>query len=256
MQQRIQGGSVQYEVQDGIGSISFFHPQSNSLPSALLQQLAAVIAQAGNDAGAKVLVLRSGGDKVFCSGASFDELAAIQTEEEGIRFFSGFADAINALRQAPKLVIGRIHGKCVGGGTGLAAAVDVAIATAAAEIKLSELTIGIGPFVVGPAIERKIGVSAFSQLSVAASRWFDAEWAFQKGLYAEVQHTVPEMDDSINLLAQQLSACSPDAMAELKKVLWHGTDDWGLLLQHRAAISGRLVLSRYTREALAKFKKA
>ena len=169
-----------------ITTIEFFHPQSNSLPGKMLDDLANAILHSGEDKECHVIILRSGGEKSFCAGASFDELSVIKDKEEGLKFFSGFAKVINAMRTCPKFIIGRIQGKCVGGGVGLAASVDYAIATEKAEIKLSELAVGIGPFVVGPAVERKMGLAAFSQLSIDSSSWRSAEWAAVKGLFAEV----------------------------------------------------------------------
>lgn len=247
-------GYVKSETHKGITTIEFFHPQSNSLPHRLLEDLAREIHAMGMDEDTRVIVLRSAGEKAFCAGASFDELAAISDEKKGFEFFSGFANVINAMRKCPKLIIGRIHGKCVGGGVGLAAAVDYAIAIEAADIKLSELAVGIGPFVVGPAVERKMGTSAFSQLAIDASMWRNGDWARRKGLYAELHPTIEGMDESIERLANQLTHSSPEAMAELKKVFWKGTEHWDDLLCQRAEISGRLVLSQFTREAIAKFK--
>lgn len=251
----IKDGYVKAEFHNSITTIEFFHPQSNSLPAKMLDELAQAIHGAGNDTDTKVIILRSAGEKTFCAGASFDELAAIRNEEQGLQFFSGFAHVINAMRTSPKFIIGRIHGKCVGGGMGLAAAVDYAIATDAAEIKLSELSIGIGPFVVGPAVERKIGVSAFSQLAIDATMWRNADWARRKGLFAEVHSHVDGMDESIARLSELLAHSSPQAMAEIKKISWKGTENWDKLLIERAAISGRLVLSEFTRNAIEKFKK-
>jgi methylglutaconyl-CoA hydratase len=246
---------VKTETHKGIATIEFFHPQSNSLPAKILEQLAQAIHGAGTDAETKVILLRSAGEKAFCAGASFDELVAIQNKEQGLDFFSGFAHVINAIRTCPKMVIGRIHGKCVGGGVGIAAAVDYAIAVEGAEVKLSELAVGIGPFVVGPAVERKIGTSAFSQLAIDAGMWRNADWAKRKGLYAELHPDVAGMDESINRLADTLAHSSSEAMAEMKKVFWKGTEQWDKLLIERAAISGRLVLSDFTRNAIEKFKK-
>ena len=254
MEIAIANGYVRSEFHNGVTTIEFFHPQSNSLPEKILEELMTTIHGAGNDHDTRVIVLRSAGEKTFCAGASFDELMAIKNEEQGLHFFSGFAHVINAMRVSPKFIIGRIHGKCVGGGVGLAAAVDYAIATEAAEIKLSELAIGIGPFVVGPAVERKIGASAFSQLAIDASMWRNAEWSKRKGLFAEVHSHVDGMDESIARLAQVLANSSPQAMAEMKKIFWKGTDNWDRLLIERAAISGRLVLSDFTRAAIQKFK--
>jgi methylglutaconyl-CoA hydratase len=247
-------GYVQSELHKGICSIEFFHPQSNSLPGKILEQLAQTIHGAGNDEEVKVIILRSAGEKVFCAGASFDELTAIKNETEGLRFFSGFAKVINAMRICPKFIIGRIHGKCVGGGVGIAAAVDYAIATEKAEIKLSELAVGIGPFVVGPAVERKIGTAAFSALAIDASSFRNADWAKRKGLFAEVHDSTENMDEAIAKLSTTLAHSSPEAMAEMKKIFWKGTEHWDELLMQRAAISGRLVLSNFTRKAIETFK--
>jgi methylglutaconyl-CoA hydratase len=246
---------VKSEFHQGLRIIEFFHPQSNSLPRKILTELAQAIHAAGNEKETKLILLKSGGEKAFCAGASFDELAALTNLEEGIHFFSGFAEVINAIRQCPQLVIGRIQGKCVGGGVGLAAAVDYAIATEAAEVRLSELAVGIGPFVVGPAVERKIGVSAFSQLSIDATRWRSAEWAQKRGLFAEVYSDIPGMDEGINRLITQLMHSHDQALAALKKVFWEGTEHWDQLLLERAAISGRLILSEASRNAIDAFKK-
>jgi methylglutaconyl-CoA hydratase len=250
----IAGGYVKSELHNHICTIEFQHPQSNSLPGKLLEELAQAIHGAGNDERMKVIILRSAGEKAFCAGASFDELIAIQNEKEGLQFFSGFANVINAMRTCPKFIIGRIHGKCVGGGVGIAAAVDYAIATDKAEIKLSELAVGIGPFVVGPAVERKIGTAAFSALAIDAASFRNAEWAKRKGLFAEVHDSAENMDEAILRLSNTLSHSSPDAMAEMKKIFWKGTEYWDELLMERATISGRLVLSDFTKQAIAKFK--
>jgi methylglutaconyl-CoA hydratase len=251
----MQQGYVKSENHQGITTIEFFHPQSNSLPGTILEQLAQAFHSAGNDAETKkVIILKSAGDRTFCAGASFEELTSIKTEQEGLKFFSGFANVINAMRKCPQLIIGRIQGKCVGGGVGLASAVDYAIATEKAEIKLSELAVGIGPFVVGPAVERKIGTSAFSQLAIDATVFRSTEWARKKGLFAEVHGTIEAMDESVQKLANTLAHSNPEAMHELKKNFWLGTDHWDQLLKERAAVSGRLVLSDFTKNAISKFK--
>jgi len=248
-------GYVKSALQNGIRSIEFFHPQSNSLPGKILKELASSIHDAGLDDETKVIILRSGGEKTFCAGASFDELVEIKNKEQGLQFFSGFAHVINTMRLCPKFVIGRIHGKCVGGGVGLAASVDYAIATEKAEIKLSELAMGIGPFVVGPPVERKLGVSAFTELSIDATMWRSAEWAKRNGLFAEIHSSVESMDGSIRRLTNILEQSSAEATKEMKKIFWKGTEHWDQLLIERAAISGRLVLSDFTKNAIEKFKK-
>ncbi len=245
---------VKSETHQGITTIEFFHPQSNSLPSKILMELTHEIHFAGTHDDTKVIIVKSSGDKTFCSGASFDELTAIKNEEQGLQFFSGFASVINAMRKCPKLIIGRIQGKCVGGGVGLAAAVDYAIATDKAEVKLSELAVGIGPFVVGPAVERKIGTAAFSALAIDATMWRNADWAKRKGMFAEVHESIENMDESIFKLSNTLAHSSPQAMTEMKKIFWKGTEHWDELLLERAKISGRLVLSDFTKNAIEKFK--
>ncbi len=245
---------VKSTTHNGITSIEFFHSQSNSLPAHVLADLATTIRRAGEDPNTVVIILRSAGEKAFCAGASFDELVTIKNEEEGLKFFSGFANVINAMRSCPKFIIGRIHGKCVGGGVGVAAAVDYAIASEGADVKLSELAVGIGPFVVGPAVERKIGLSEFSQLAIDATMWRNADWARRKGLFAELHPDIQGMDESIMKLANALSHSSPAAMADMKKIFWQGTEHWNDFLMERAKISGRLVLSDFTKRAIAKFK--
>lgn len=255
MSDQSSNGYVTLTNNNGIATIEFFHPQSNSLPAVLLKELAATIEDAGNNVSINVIVLRSAGDKAFCAGASFDELMAISNEVEGLTFFSGFANLINAMRNCPKFIIGRIQGKCVGGGVGLAAACDYTFATTTASVKLSELAIGIGPFVVGPAVERKIGTAAFSQLAIDAGSWQSSEWALQKGLYTSLQADTATLDEAVNNLAHTLNQSNPEAMAILKNMLWNDTEYWDQLLHLRAAISGKLVLSEFTKQAIAAFKK-
>ncbi len=247
-------GFVKITVDNAIGTIEFFHPQSNALPGNILKELAHTIEDAGKNKSIKVIILKSAGERAFCAGASFDELVAIDNEASGKAFFSGFANVINAARKCPKFIIGRVQGKAVGGGVGMASATDYCFGTKFASAKLSELAIGIGPFVVGPAVERKIGTSAFSAMTINATKWFDAEWAREKGLYTEVFESAEQMDEAIEKLATTVSGSNPEAMARLKKVMWEGTDHWDELLIERAESSGRLVLSDFTRNAINKFK--
>ena len=245
---------VKITSENSVGTIEFYHPQSNSLPGHILTELASTITKAGENDNIKVIVLKSAGERAFCAGASFDELVAIDTPENGKKFFSGFANVINAARKCPKFIIGRVQGKAVGGGVGMASATDYCFATKFASAKLSELAIGIGPFVVGPAVERKIGTSAFSAMTINASKWFDASWAREKGLYTEVFDSVEEMDVEVAKLASTLSKSNPEAMEGLKKVMWQGSENWDELLMERAVSSGTLVLSDFTKNAIEKFK--
>ena len=245
---------VKQNIQDHIATIEFFHPEQNSLPGHILALLAQTITDAGNSPEVKVIILKSGGDRTFCAGASFKELITINDAATGKIFFSGFANVINAMRKCPKFIIGRIQGKTVGGGVGIAAATDYCMATKFAAIKLSELNVGIGPFVVSPAIERKIGISATAQIAIDANNFYDAEWAKNKGLFANVYESIEELDTTVDAFAKHLCTYNPEAMTEMKKIFWKGTDDWDQLLADRAAISGRLVLSDFTKKTLEKFK--
>lgn len=241
-------------IENGIGTIEFFHPQSNSMPGSQLKNLANEIDALGKNKDAKVIVLKSGGEKAFCAGASFDELISIQDFETGKSFFSGFANVINAMRESPKLIIARIHGKAVGGGVGIACAADYTFATENAAVKLSELAVGIGPFVIGPVVEKKIGTSAFAQLAINATEFYSAAWAQEKSLYQDVYETTEEMDAEIQILAEKLAHSNPEAMFHLKEIFWKGTEHWDDLLTERAAVSGQLVLSEFTVNAINKFK--
>ncbi|MDZ4674822.1 MAG: enoyl-CoA hydratase/isomerase family protein [Gemmatimonadota bacterium] len=242
-------GTATVAIADGIGAITFHHPKSNSLPGALLAEMAEAVTRLGLDPEVRAILIRSEGN-VFCGGASFDELRAIETAEQGTAFFSGFKNLILAMIRAPKFVVTRVHGKAVGGGVGIVAASDYALATDGAAVKLSELAVGIGPFVVGPVIERKIGLGAFSALAVDAD-WRDAAWAGQHGLYARVLATEEELNSVTSELLQRLADFNPVAMARLKEVFWEGTDHWPEMLAQRAADSGTLVLSGFTRRAIA-----
>jgi methylglutaconyl-CoA hydratase len=241
-------GSVTLNTKNRIGTIEFHHPKANSLPGKLLRELAEKITEAGNDDDIHAIVLRSKGEGAFCAGASFDELKAIDNYEEAKHFFMGFALVLNAMRTCQKLIIVRVQGKIAGGGVGVAAAGDYTIAHTSASVKLSELTLGIGPFVVGPAIERKIDDSAFSTLAIDARSWYDAKWSYQKGLFAKIAETHKELDTMVDKLASSLAESSPEAMRELKRVLWKGTNHWDSQLEQRAEISGELILSDYSKD--------
>ncbi|TYB72519.1 enoyl-CoA hydratase/isomerase family protein [Bizionia gelidisalsuginis] len=245
---------VTLDIQNEVGHIEFYHPAHNSLPGDILAKLAQTITEAGTNDAIKVIVLKSGKDRTFCAGASFNELININDAATGKVFFSGFANVINAMRKCPKFIIGRVQGKTVGGGVGLAASTDYCMATKFAAIKLSELNIGIGPFVVGPAIERKIGLSAMSQIAIDANAFYSAEWAQQKGLFAQVYDSMEELDDAVNATAEHLCTYNPEAIKEMKAVFWSGTENWDELLAERAATSGTLVLSEFTKEKLKDFK--
>ncbi|MEX2574360.1 MAG: enoyl-CoA hydratase/isomerase family protein [Balneolaceae bacterium] len=248
-------GSIDFTKDSGIGTIEFFHPKGNSLPETLLRKLARTITEAGKDNDVRVVVIRSKKNGPFCAGASFDELLAISDIEQGKEFFMGFAHILNAMRSCPNLIVLRVQGKTVGGGVGIAAAADFTIAHNSASVKLSELALGFGPFVVGPAVIRKIGMSSFSTLSLDAHNWYDAEWAESKGLYNKRCDTFNELDASVNKLAGELAQSNPRSMTELKQIMWQSTGHWDSTLEQRAAISGRLVQSEYTRNYIEEFRK-
>lgn len=247
-------GYVNTAIENGIATVEFYHPASNSLPGKLLNELADNIAVLGTNDDVNVIILKSAGERAFCAGASFDELISINDFETGKTFFSGFAKVINAARKCPKLIIGRVQGKAVGGGVGMASAVDYCLATKFASVKLSELAVGIGPFVVGPAVERKIGRSAMSQLAIDATSWRSAEWAKEKGLYSEIYDDAEALDNAVMELANKLNNSNPEAMMMLKQIFWEGSENWDTLLDERAAMSGKLVLSDFTKNAINSFK--
>ena len=247
-------GSLYTHIQNNIATVEFYHQSSNSFPSELLERLSTTFNELNINNEVQVIVLKSEKNKAFCAGASFDELIEINNIEAGKKFFLGFANVINAMRNCSKIIIGRVQGKAVGGGVGLAAACDYCLATEAASIKLSELSIGIGPFVIEPVVTRKIGIAAFSELSLDAANWQTAYWAKEKGLYAHVFESMKELDIEVENFALKLSKYNPTALKEMKRVLWEGTENWDELLERRAEISGKLVLSDFTKNALQKFK--
>ncbi|WP_440069137.1 enoyl-CoA hydratase/isomerase family protein [Tenacibaculum discolor] len=249
-----ENGSLYTHIENKIATVEFGHPASNSFPSVLLERLANEFDKLSTNDEVSIIVLKSEGERAFCAGASFDELVSIDNLEDGKAFFSGFANVINAMRRCSKLIIGRIQGKTVGGGVGLAAACDYVLATEHASIKLSEFTIGIGPFVIAPAVERKISVSGLAELTLDATSWKNAYWAKEKGLYARVFETQNELDKEVEILSEKLASYNPEALAEMKKALWKGTEHWEELLIERAETSGKLVLSDFTKKALEKFK--
>lgn len=244
-------GTLKTEIADGVGTIIFGHPKSNSLPGSLLRGIAAEIEKLGSDPNVKVLLLKSVGDKAFCAGASFDEFKAINTVEQGREFFMGFGAITLAIRKCPKLVVARVQGKVVGGGVGVVAAADYALATKAASIRLSELAIGIGPFIIGPAVERKIGKAAFSIAAIDAD-WYDAEWGLAHGLFAKLYDSIEDLDNGVSAFTKKLASYNPVAMSKLKSVLWEGTESWDKLLPTRAGFTAELVISDFVRETLAK----
>ena len=246
-------GSVDLHVESGVATIRFGHPKSNALPGLLLRSLAATIESTAQRDDVRVIVLRSEGQGAFCAGASFDELSAITDAAEGKEFFLGFARVILAMTGAPVPVITAVQGKVVGGGVGVVAASDYCIAVAKASLKLSELAIGIGPFVVGPVIEFKIGRGPYGAMALDAD-WRDAAWAERHGLYAQVVADATALDAAVAARAKSLAEANPEATRGIKRVLWEGTEQWADLLEHRAAMSGELVLSEFTRAAIAQFR--
>lgn len=245
---------VTLKIENKVGYIEFYHPDKNAMPSDLLSQLTQTIENAGVNEDINVIVLKSGGERAFCAGASFKELISIDDAKTGEQFFSGFANLINTMRKCPKLIIGRVQGKAVGGGVGLAAATDYCLATKYASIKLSELSIGIGPFVIEPAVSRKMGKTAMSQLTINAEQFYSADYAKEKGLYSEVFSTLKGLDEAVRTLAETLGGYNPEALKAMKRVFRENTEHWDTLLAERAEISGKLVLSKFTKKALKRFR--
>lgn len=249
-------GHVLYSSEDGVATIEFYHPAQNSLPGYLLKDLVNAILRADQDDQVVLVLIKSAGERTFCAGASFNELITIDNFETGKTFFMGFANVINAIRTCKKIVICRVHGKAVGGGVGLAAACDYAMSSRYASVRLSELAVGIGPFVIGPAVERKVGFSAFSQMALNADDWQTGEWAKQKGLFTECFDTTEQLDAYIIHFINALKSKSIPALLQLKKVFWEGTDHWDTLLESRAEMSGKLILTMEAKQAIQSFLKA
>jgi methylglutaconyl-CoA hydratase len=254
MQKQKSNGELITAIENKVATLEFGHPASNSFPSDLLNRLTNELNALSTNSEVSVIILKSSGSGAFCAGASFDELLAVSNPEEATKFFSGFANVLNAMRNCSKIIVGRIHGKAVGGGVGIAAACDYAFATTDSAIKLSELAIGIGPFVIEPAVTRKIGISATAEMTLD-TEWKTATWANQKGLYHKVYETTEELDKEITAFANKLASYNPEALTEIKKALWEGTENWNTLLYERAEISGKLVLSDFSKKALTQFKK-
>lgn len=248
-------GVIKTSIENNIATVSFYHPASNSFPSLLLSNLSQELNVLSENNEVNLIVLKSEGNGAFCAGASFDELLEVSNLEEGKLFFSGFANVINAMKNCSKIIIGRVHGKAVGGGVGIISACDYVFATNNASTKLSELAIGIGPFVIEPVVSKKIGKTAMSEMTLAATEWKNAEWGLNKGLFTQLFNSVEELDNSLNTFSTNLSSYNPEALVEMKKVIWEGTENWNTLLYERAEISGKLVLSKFTKDALTKFKK-
>ncbi len=248
-------GSLYTKIENKIATVEFGHPASNSFVSELLERLTKELENLSKNDAVSLIVLKSEGERAFCAGASFDELVAISNLEEGKAFFSGFANVINAMRECPKPIIGRVQGKAVGGGVGLAAACDYVYATEAASIKLSEISVGIAPMVIAPAVERKMGKAALAELSLNPTEWKNAYWAKEKGLFSKVFDSILDMDKELDFHIQKLASFNAEALSEMKRVLWEGTDHWNTLLLERAEASGRLALSPNIKAALEKFKK-
>lgn len=246
-------GRVHHSVADGIGTVEFSHPKGNSLPAKLLNELASAISSLADDPSARVIVLRSAGTSTFCAGASFDEFTAVASPAQGQEFFLGFSRVILAMIRAPKFVITRVQGRAAGGALGVIAASDYSVAVRSAQVKLSELQVGIGPFVVGVVIQHKLGLAPFQFLGVHAD-WHDAEWCERHGLYAQLCDDAAALDAAVDAHARRLADSNPEAMAEMKRIFWRGTEDWEERMTERAAMSGRMVLSEFTREALARFR--
>lgn len=242
-------GKVEVSIESAIAQLNFFHPRSNSLPGALLRKIAAEIDSLGANNAVRAVVLRSQGEKAFCAGASFDELKAVQNAEQGFEFFSGFAHVILAIRRCPKFVIARVQGKAVGGGVGLASACDYAFAVKDAAIRLSEYALGFGPFIIGPAVQRKVGLAAFSELSISAD-WRDAEWAKSKGLYNHIFASLGELDLALQEFCAKLAQANPEATSRLKQILWEGTENWEKLVFERAKITAGLALSSFVQNKI------
>ena len=246
-------GFVNQELKNSISEITFGHPKSNSLPGEILELLAQTILNEGAKTEVKAILLKSGGEKAFCAGASFDELLSIDELENSKKFFGGFAKVLNAMRSCGKLVIVRVQGKTTGGGVGIACAADYCFATKDAALALTELNLGIGPFVIGPYVERKMGKSAYAAMSIDAD-FRSAEWCKQHDVYHSVSENIEMMDEEISKFLEKLSARSSDALSLIKKVSWEGTEHFEELMPERILMSASLILEDSAKKNIEKIK--
>lgn len=249
----MENGFVQHTFNNNISEITFGHSKSNSLPGEILERLAETILEAGKSSDTKAILLKSDGEKAFCAGASFDELLTIEDLETSQNFFGGFAKVLNAMRNCGKLVIVRVQGKTTGGGVGIACAADYCFATESAAMALTEINLGIGPFVIGPYVERKIGKSAYSAMSVDAD-FRSAEWCKNHDVYHSVSETIEEMDEKLQEFLGKLSERNSDALALIKKVSWEGTEHFDELMPERIHMSASLILEDSAKKNIASIK--
>lgn len=246
-------GFVNQELKNNISEITFGHPKSNSLPGEILELLAQTILNEGAKEEVKAILLKSDGERAFCAGASFDELLSIDELENSKKFFGGFAKVLNAMRSCGKLVIVRVQGKTTGGGVGIACAADYCFATKDSAMALTELNLGIGPFVIGPFVERKMGKSAYSAMSIDAD-FRSADWCEQHDVYHSVSENISEMDVEINKFLEKLATRSSDALSLIKKVSWEGTEHFEQLMPERILMSASLILEDSAKENIGKIK--
>lgn len=243
-------GTVVYTASPPLAHIEFYHPKGNSLPSRILEELTLAFRRASEEPDLRVITLQSRGDGAFCGGANLDELRAIRDFESGKAYFMRIAELLTAMRDTPGCIIAKVQGPAVGGGVGLIAASDFVCAGQDAPVRLSEVSLGIGPFVIGPAVIRKIGLSAFSTLSLDAGTWYDAHWARSFGLYNRVVESHVELDRVAEQLAGDLAASGPSAVTTLKRELWRGENDWPARLEESAEQSAKLLMTEHTQRLL------
>lgn len=244
---------VRAELKNSVAEITFGTSKSNSLPGAILEKLAKTILEEGGKKEVKAILLKSEGEKAFCAGASFDELLEIAELETSKKFFGGFAKVLNAMRNCGKIVVVRVQGKTTGGGVGIACGADYCFATKHSALALTELNLGIGPFVIGPYVERKIGKSQFAAMAIDAD-FRSATWAEQHNIYHSVSDSIQEMDEKLDEFLLTLAGRSADALALIKKVSWEGTDHFYDLMPARIHMSASLILEDYAKENICKIK--
>ena len=244
---------VNAQVLNQISHIEFGTSKSNSLPGEILELLAQTILSEAAKVDVKAIVLKSSGEKAFCAGASFDELLQIDELEISKKFFGGFAKVLNAMRTCGKLVIVRVQGKTTGGGVGIACGADYCFATKDSSLALTELNLGIGPFVIGPYVERKIGKSEFTAMAIDAD-FRSAQWAERNHIYHVVSDSIEEMDEKLTVFLDTLASRSADALALLKKVSWEGSEHFEKLMPERIQMSASLILEDSAKENINKIK--
>lgn len=213
--------TLQIELRDEVLTVTLDRPDvHNAFNDELIHEAIDLFSNIDPGA-ARVLVLRGSG-KNFCAGADLNWMSRMvsYTRDENIRDSSLLAKMFALMNDCPVPVVGRIHGAAIGGGVGLVAVCDVAIASSDTKFGLSEVKLGILPAVISPYVIAKIGETHARALFLTGER-FEAERAMRIGLVHRVVDSVAELDAAVYETVTQLKTSGPEAVRECKKLIAH-----------------------------------